>query len=426
MRPDIFLLRTVARHLIMWKGITPTSAWIREQLPPFLRDRSALDEIRRLNSNTLPLFNIVAGLCMSIGLRFAGSARTDVRDLLIGYLHRFIRIVALNGLSYDERLTRTTARNCQDVIALSAAAVMAGTGDIPLMRYFRVLHGRSDPETHYGSHLAAHQAMGALFLGGGTHTFRRTDMAVAALLCAFYPLFPTSVLDNKCHLQAFRHLWVLAAEPRCLTVRAVDTHRPVALQVRILLISGHEITKTAPCLLPELDVIARITADDVDYWPSSLDFVHSPHHLSAFRRHQSLFVRRRAAFDAGLSVFSATTRALNARHCTFQVKQDVFEWLFQLPSLRNFDHADRSAILPLQGSQAMLLSARGTAADDWLALDRGCFESSRAERLWSLRLVLAWEDKVRRVGTGEIAWLGKENIAALRAKVALHGKQQNN
>ena len=49
------------------------------------------------------------------------------------------------------------------------------------------------------------------------------DEAVAALLIATFPRYPTTFSDNRCHLQAFRHLYVLAAEKRC--VDAVERRR---------------------------------------------------------------------------------------------------------------------------------------------------------------------------------------------------------
>lgn len=420
-RPDLFLLRTVARHLICWNDITPSFAWIQEQLPLPLRDLFKLTRAVVLRSDQLPLFNIVAGLCFSIGLRFAGSARTDVRDVLGHYLDAFMKLVSLHGTSYDAKLARIGARNCQDAVALAAAAVMAGTGDLFLFKRFRVLHGRTDPDTHYGSHLAAHQAIGVLFLGGGTHTFNTSNLGIASLLCAFYPLFPTSVLDNKCHLQAFRHFWVFATEPRCLVVRSVETRRPISLSVFITLRSGENFVRLAPCLLPELDTIARIATGDARFWPVALDFAAEPHHLAHFRKHPSLYIRRRPSAHQGLSVVSATLRALNERPMAFQRQRDAFEWLFNLDALRSLDRASRALVLPVEETG----SNRGTttAVDDRLALEHGCLFSGNSERLWSLRVLFAWEDKMRRVGTGDITWLGREVIAALRAKVALLGQQ---
>ena len=416
-RPDIFLLRTIARNLIMWKAITPTLAWMQQQLPPALRSRVRLSKTRFLRTEDLPLFNIIAGLCVSIGLRFAGSARQDVRDLLGLYLDQFIRINRLSALHYDGKLTRITTRNCQDAVALAAASVMAGTGDIYLLRRFRALHGRCDLETPYGSHLAAHQAIGVLFLGGGTHTFNTSDIAIASLLCAFYPLFPTTIQDCKSHLQAFRHLWTFAAEPRCIIVRSAETHRPLSLPIVIVLCSGKELDTTAPCLLPELDTIARIYSNDPQYWRVTVDFTGNPAHLAAFKRHQSMFVRRRGPYDASSSVFSATMQALNNKQAASQIRRQAFEWVFDLAFFSKFDRAERALILPAETSALIHMAGRTTVVDDRLALEE-CMGSWKAERLWNLRILFAWAKKVSREG-GEMMWLGKEVVEGLKARIAL-------
>ena len=415
-RPDVFLLRTVARHLIMWNSITPTTNWIRKQLPKPYQAQARLSSIRALHTGYLPLLNIIAGICLSIGIRFAGSARQDVRDLLGHYLDHLIRISRLPALNYDSKLTRITARNCQDTVALAAASVMAGTGDVYLFRRLRSLHGRTDPETPFGSQLAAHQAIGLLFLGGGTYTLNTSDIAVASLLCAFYPLFPTTVQDNKSHLQAFRHFWVLASEPRCLIVRNVENLRPMALPIIIVLRSGKELEANAPCLLPELDSISSILSNDPRFWRVILDFANNPGHLSAFKRHQSIFVRRRAAYDARSSVFAATMQALNDRQLFRQMKREAFEWIFELHSFASLDKAKRSLVLPAETSTILHNLSRVTAVDDQLCLTTECLESTKSERLWNLRVLFAWADNTRR---GVMGPIGKELIEALRAKIAL-------
>ncbi|MCJ1372974.1 Anaphase-promoting complex subunit 1 [Loxospora ochrophaea] len=420
-RPDIFLLRTLARHLVMWNNITPTTTWMKKQLPVAYQSRINLVTTRLLSSEDMPLFNIIAGLCFSIGLRFAGTGRQDVRNLLRHYLEQFMRICRLPALNYDGKLTRITVRNCQDAVALAAACVMAGTGDISIFRYLRSLHGRTDPDTPYGSHLATHMAIGVLFLGGGTHTFGTSNVAIASLICAFYPLFPTMVLDNKSHLQAFRHFWVLAAEPRCVVARDVDTQRPASIPILVTLHSGTELSMTTPCLLPEVDTIASVKTTDPEYWQVTLDFSNNPKHLSAFRRHQSIYVRRRSAYEAHTSVFSSTLRALNDAHSAHQLGKHVFEWIFDLPSFQTFDWAERALVLPPDGGSALHKGTRGTVVDDRLVLERASLESGKAERLWNLRVLFAWAEAVRKRG-GKLAWLSNEVVEGLRAEVWLRGR----
>lgn len=399
-RPDVFLLRTVARHLIMWDDIRPSFGWVKDQLPSVFQYKTKLTMIRSLNSEDMPFFNIVAGLCLSIGLRFAGTASSEVRTLLCHYLDQYIRICRLPVLNYDSKLARTTVRNCQDVVALAAACVMAGTGDLHLFRRLRSLHGRTEVDVPYGSHLAAHLAIGILYLGGGTHTFSTSNIAVASLLCAFYPLFPTTVLDNKSHLQAFRHFWVLAAEPRCLKIYEVDTLRLVPLSIIVTLRDDTETIMNAPCLLPELTTIAKIHTNDPEYWRVTLDLAGNPSHLQAFRRHQSIYVRRRAAYDAHASLFSATMQALNDAQSARRVGRQIFEWVFTLPTFANLDRAERALVLPPDSANAVYKATRGTAVDDRLVLETACLESGKSERLWNLRLLFAWDEVSKEGGSG--------------------------
>lgn len=96
-RPDIFLLRTVASNLIMWDGIRGTFDWIRSKLRPFHKEHYRMTDMKQLDSDDLPFYNIMAGLCFSIALKFAGSGNEAVRDVLVHYLDQFIRLCSIAG-----------------------------------------------------------------------------------------------------------------------------------------------------------------------------------------------------------------------------------------------------------------------------------------------------------------------------------------
>lgn len=416
-RPDILLLRTVARHLIMWDQIRPTPSWITKQLPPAFQSNRQLD-VHLMSSQELPKLNIVAGLCLSLGLRYAGSGLLAVRDILCHQLDQFMWMCRYPSTNYDQMLTRITARNCQDTVALAAACVMAGFGDLKVFRRLRALHGRTDPETPYGSHLAAHLAIGVLFLGGGTHSFGTSNTAIASLLCAFYPLFPTTVLDNKSHLQAFRHFWVLAAEPRCLMIRDIDTHRQLSIPVTVKLRNKVNLPLTAPCLLPALEVVAAIVIDDPAHWPVTLDMTENPDHLAAFKRHQTIYVRGRAAGHAASSILSTTMLSLNDAQAADQLGRQVFGWIFTLPVLQTLDRTEQALVLPPNLADVMHQAARGTAVDDCLVLRTGCLDSGKSERLWNLRLLFAWADAMS-ARSGRWGWLKEDFVSKLRASLYL-------
>lgn len=147
--------------------------------------------------------------------------------------------------------------------------------------------------------MATHMAIGILFLGGGRFTLGTSDGALACMLAAFYPRFHQTSSDNKSYLQALRHLWVLAAEPRCLIARDVDTTEIVYLPVKIRMKEGNEVGTTqliSPTLIPDLDKLLSIRVDTPRYWPFYLDTEHLPRHKQSLLRNQTLFVKRRTAF----------------------------------------------------------------------------------------------------------------------------------
>ncbi|TVY71499.1 Negative regulator of mitosis, partial [Lachnellula suecica] len=390
-RPDIFLLRTLARHLIMWSKIEPSRSWVKKNLPRAYQSRSSLEYIRTLTTDDLPFYDIITGLCFSIALRFAGSGSLVVRDLLIHYLDQFMRICQIEANSYDKKLTRNTIRNCQDLIALGVATVMAGTGDLVVFRRLRSMHGRDDNETPYGSHLAAHLAIGALFLGGGTFTFGTSNMAIAALLVAFYPIFPSSVQDNKSHLQAFRHFWALAAEPRCLVTRDIDTNQPVPMPITTTLLNGEVTQRHTPSLLPELSQIKTVRTNSTDYWNIVLDLASNEQHIASFKATQTVYVRRRPAHDANTSAFQTTLQALNDDDGT---AAHSLEWLLELPAFASLTKAERALVLPPHtgGSSDVHAGTKETVVDARLVLENATVDSGKRDRLLGLKLLFEWAD----------------------------------
>jgi anaphase-promoting complex subunit 1 len=430
-RPDIFLLRTLARHIIMWDDIEANDAWIVTNLPYEYREAYDLKGISRLRSEQMPFYNILAGLLWSVSLKHAGTGSTQVRDFLLKYLDQFIRINKLPSLRYDSKLAKNTVRNCQDLIALAAATVMAGTGDLDVFRRLRGLHGRIGPDTPYGSHLAAHMAFGALFIAGGTQTFSRSNKAIASLICAFYPIFPSDVQDSKAHLQAFRHFWVLAAEPRCLVVRDVDTGRAISMPITVTYknaadnvadITSETRTFVAPCLLPEMNEIAKLETADQTYWPATLDFVHNALHARAFKLNQTIHVRRRAAHDTYSTSFSATLVALNDAQSS-RSSQLLFHWIFSLPALTPFISAsDAGLVLPRDIHSRTWLSGESTVVESRLALGR-LARSWKGGELRELKAVFEWAGRMVGSGDGRVRWIGREVLEGIRAGVERRGRE---
>lgn len=442
-RPDIFLLRTLARHVIMWNKIVPTARFVQESLPSQFRHRADLSSVKRLVTNDLPFFHVIAGICFAISLRCAGSQRPDARDLLIGYLDHFLRLSRLPAHSYDARVTLDGIRNCLDILALSCATIMAGSGDVVVFRRLRALHGRTDKDTPYGSHLAAHMAIGALFLSGGTATFGTSNIAVASLVIAFYPLFPGEVLDNRGHLQALRHLWVIAVEHRCILVRDSEDGQVVGgIEALLVLKDDTEITLRTPGLLPDLDTVTSISVTAQDYWPIViyLDHPESQDSAANLQRKYSpgtirdrfkssstgihITLHRRAIyekpkvdpFDSELEALDINHHVPFGPHVTTRNSTDTkssLDWVFTLPTFNILDHAERALVLDASSAPQiggdhqfanMLLAT--TPIDTRLELEIGTLGSENAKipgamrkdiksnKLWLTRTLLSWAERV--------------------------------
>ncbi|KAF1352171.1 hypothetical protein BDV97DRAFT_348896 [Delphinella strobiligena] len=427
-RPDLLMLRIMTKYMIMWSEISDEPGWICANLPKEFsiyyygqgHSGSTSEMIRtpQLKSSDVPFFNVITGLAWSLGLRYAGSRNCKARDEVLGLLKIFSSVAKQQSHYYDAKLTRNTVRRCIDVLALSAATIMAGTGDLETFRHLRSLHGRVDIETSYGSHMATHLAIGALFLGGGTYTFGTSNFAIAALICAFYPLFPSDVSDNRVHLQALRHLWVFAAEPRCLVVQDIDTARPISMKLKVILRDGFEITSTAPCLLPELNTIARINTQNPAYWQVTLDFAGNAKHLDAFRRHQTIYVRRSHSFEFSSTVFSSTLAGMNDVQSGTAAVRGMWKWVSTLPAFAEFDQAVLDLVLPPDNHSAVHLDEQSTVYDTRLVLSKSVVSQRDRDALWNLRLLFGWAQDALEHGDGRLKWIGRETIDMLRSRIS--------
>ncbi|KAH7290973.1 hypothetical protein KP509_30G071400 [Ceratopteris richardii] len=295
-RPDFILIRVVARNLVLWDSVQATENWVQTQIPAIVKEYIGSSLKEKEGSDTYSgevdmealaqaHVNILAGVCLSIGLRYAGTCSSEAQQLLHHYALYFLkekRSAALVGgtvgpdgkCSYVDRGTLET---CLNVAVLSLSVVMAGSGHIGTLKLLRYLRRRGDTSgaISYGNHMAINMALGFLFLGGGTTTFATSNSAIAALLIALYPRFPTAPNDHRCHLQAFRHLYVLATEARYIETIDVDTGLPVYVPLEVTLreTASHAETtfcQVTPCLLPERYMLKRVQVCGPRYWPQDI------------------------------------------------------------------------------------------------------------------------------------------------------------
>ncbi|KAH7677904.1 Anaphase-promoting complex subunit 1 protein [Dioscorea alata] len=294
-RPDFIMLRIIARNLIMWSRICPSGDWIDCQIPEIVKDGIAklTDDARDSDEIDVEALvqayvNIVAGACIALGLKYAGTKNSDAQELLYSYARYFLNEIKhlslISGSAFPKGISahvdRGTLEICLHLIVLSLSVVMAGSGHLPTFRLLRYLRSRNSAEGHinFGIQMTVSLAIGFLFLGGGTQTFSTENSAVAALLVTLYPRLPTGPNDNRCHLQAFRHLYVIAAESRWVQTVDVDTGLPVYAPLEVTITEADNYSETSfceitPCILPERSMLKNVRVCGPRYWPQVIHLV---------------------------------------------------------------------------------------------------------------------------------------------------------
>lgn len=273
-RPDLLLLRMIARGIIMWRSIEPTTDWVNGQFPESLAfdvQRGPKDDggVSVDHEAICQAYcNVVTGAALCIGLRFAGTENESAYQTLEAIIQL---LLSANGQYLGKFAGTATIETCLVTVLLALSLVYAGTGNLNIIRIIRMLRARTKSvpgAVSYGSHMAVHMALGFLFLGAGRYTLSRTPEAIAALVCALFPKFPTHSNDNRYHLQAFRHLYVLAVEPRLLIPRDIDSGRLCVCRVSYVGMGSTQVIplRNAPCMLPELSTIKAIYIDDPYFW----------------------------------------------------------------------------------------------------------------------------------------------------------------
>ena len=348
-RPDLLLLRVIARNLVLWDDVQPTTDWLNSQLPDILKRSPAVEDAEdeemkdsldessqdtRLKRRSTSMnsssnsqnkertgkahvdqkaikqarANVIAGACFAMGLRFAGTALQTARDVLLDKV-RFFAEMRMDE-EHPERPDLNTLEICLGAAAVSVALVMAGTGDLTSFRLLRSLRSKIEGVT-YGNHMNIGMAIGLLFLGAGRYTLRNDNSAIALMLLSFYPRVPITSLDNRYHNQAFRHLYVLATEERCMDGFEVDEGVPcyvpikVSLKANALQIYGGKtspgltkynrskattITMITPCLLPPLPWIRSIEVCSSRYMDIRVE---QPVELASLLTYKVLCVKRK-------------------------------------------------------------------------------------------------------------------------------------
>lgn len=112
---------------------------------------------------------------------------------------------------------------------------------------------------------------------------------MAGLLISVYPHFPNSTNDNKYHLQALRHFYVLAIEQRVFHAIDVDRNLAVNVNVELEFKMNDFIVKErhmTPLLLQDSKILIGVKIMDPDFYNSEI-FVEEG------KRMKVIYVKRR-------------------------------------------------------------------------------------------------------------------------------------
>ncbi|KAI7897497.1 uncharacterized protein BX663DRAFT_445000 [Cokeromyces recurvatus] len=283
-RPDILLLRVLAKYLILWDDIEPTKSWIDEQLPDFMTED---DEDAILQAK----YHIIAGVCLCLGLKFAGTNDNDAFKCLLEQLDYFKQLLNVQATTIQGNVTKYVIQTCVNVLCTACAMVMAGSGNRDLFDRLESLWSRTETMT-YGDHMAISMSLGLLYAGLGGYTLKTTNESIAALLCAFYPFYPMDTEDNRYHMQLFRHLWVLALDSRWLVPFDVTSRQPCRLPLEVKL-DGKKVRIAAPTVIPDYNQIKEIKVMEDRYWPLKVDMTVKGDYQRSITQSGILYVKRK-------------------------------------------------------------------------------------------------------------------------------------
>jgi len=170
----MLLLRVLARSLVLWDSVQPTSAWIEEQVPPFLAASFArlgnAEEGREEEEEGEAVVDwqsvrqshafILAGACFALGLRFASTEDKSAAASIKAVLHHFRRLRETypgggrdggsDAVAMAQRPERSILEMCLGTAGVSLGLVMAGSGDLDSFRFLRQLRRRVDSEVSEG------------------------------------------------------------------------------------------------------------------------------------------------------------------------------------------------------------------------------------------------------------------------------------
>lgn len=226
-------------------------------------------------------------------------------------------------------------------------------------------------------------------------------------MTSLFPRFPLAPTDGRYHLQALRHLYVLAAEARCLEAVDVDTGEPAMIPLRLVLRGRErrELLLSTPCQLPPRNSIesalarraapprgarrpprmlcARrsLTLASPRYWGRSLLVRRRPDHAAALRQ-RVLWVKRKT----GHLPYKQDAHGLSSIFCrpfgsAAAPRETSLSHFCSEPAIRAFaQHLCRRAAAPAATPAATALTASPDAVELHTFCDRLLYECLTQEK----------------------------------------------
>ncbi|CAG9324816.1 unnamed protein product [Blepharisma stoltei] len=286
-RPEHVMIKILAKNLILWDSIQATKDWIYSQIPEIIRFcfendlktvQNSFQERGEIDFNAISnsYLYIIGGALLSLGFKYVGSGDTTVAALISDEILKIkdLKATVLGGpVDFTDQNKNSVEKHALFTVicagALALGLVMAGTGDLSTFKIIKLIRKRVEGD--YGFNMAHHMAVGFLFMGNCQYSFSSSNFAIAALLASIYPKFPATSADNRHHLQAFRHLYVLALEKRLLVTKDADTKILAHVPIEVEYSDIGTRTENSPFLLRPLNLVKQLKVVGKDYYNYNLD-----------------------------------------------------------------------------------------------------------------------------------------------------------
>lgn len=418
-RPDLQFLRCLSKNIIMWNSIDKTVDWVKSEIPEFLVERYINNDINVLDSDQIGFYNILGGLCLTIGLRFASTHDIVARDTLLHFSDKMMKIISKKSSTYDQKVAYHTANNIQKLIALSVSLVMAGSGDLKSFRILRVMYNDTSRDLSFGNFMIINTALGFLFLGGGQYAFSDSNFAIASMIVSFYPLYPSENSDHDIHLQALRHLWALSVEPRCLIVRDVITQNPIKIKATLTLKDGSKKLISPPCLLPNLETISSIETLSDEFFKSVIHFDKNSRFLSIFKQNLTIYVYRKKNYMLLNSSLGSLLKIENSSLMNSKPIDPDTKSLFNLDIFASISKYEKSILLNELAENTKFNCSNSEISifnmiENKLNLELITNNIRTVDDVWNLKIIFGFAEKFREIG---LNFLPLDFIEKIRQKI---------